>query len=173
MITKNQQKSLDNLASQFERLNTPNKSSGGLINVGAIQSKFNADKKRMVEIELNNAKFSELRDKIREDAINTLNKDLVSLGLVAKANNSYMIKITIPNDKYLCYTKEISINVDIKTEIERVGNNSVHVSNEIKFVLNVIDKSQFDTIEEIIAYRPEEKNSFHGKLQWLYGEVAA
>ena len=169
MITKQQQELLDNLTSQFENLNKSKATKGGLIDVGAIISQHDANQKRLAEIRLNNENFEKLREKLRQKTIKALNKDLVSLGLIAKEQNTFMIKVTLPDNQHICYTKEIGINVDIKYKREQVGDEYVNIYHGLKFAFGI---NQFDSIEDIINWGPEHKTSFQGKLRALYSEVA-
>ena len=165
MVTKSQKEILDSLTTEFEKMNTKPSMGGSLFDVGSILSQHDADKKRVNEIKLNNATFVGMQLDILKEWSEKLNKDLVQLGLKA-LHDSHKIKIT--SIGHICYTKEITIYVELSNYSERIGNGCERIYNGIKYILN---KREFENMEDLINWSKGEVYSLEGKIKRLYNDV--
>jgi hypothetical protein len=154
MITKNQKEIISLLTTEFEKMNTKPSKGGSLFDVGSILSQHEADKKRVNEIKLNNESFEGMQLDILKEWTAKFNKDLVQLGLKAE-HNSYKIRITAL-EGHVCYTKEITIYVELTNYSERVGNGSERIYNGIRYKFG---KLKFETMEELI-----KRADGHGRI---------
>ena len=165
MVTKSQKEILDSLTTEFEKMNTKPSMGGSLFDVGSILSQHDADKKRVNEIKLNNATFVGMQLDILKEWSEKLNKDLVQLGLKA-LHDSYKIKIT--SIGHICYSKEITIYVELTNYSERIGNGSERIYNGIRYRLL---KREFENMEDLIIWSKGEVYSLEGKIKRLYNDV--
>lgn len=84
MLTDKQQKIINDLKTEFTKINTPAPaSSGGLINRAAIDKKFEDTRKRKAEIEVINASSRLAISELIDRDIDKLNKDLIPMGMCA------------------------------------------------------------------------------------------
>lgn len=100
MLTEKQIKIIDDLKTEFTKINTPiQTTSGGLINKSLMDKKFNDTIKRKAEISaINRSTEKAISDLIDKD-IDRLNKDLIPMGMVAtrKENEPQKIFFGTPN----------------------------------------------------------------------------
>lgn len=89
MLTEKQIKIIDDLKTEFTKINTPiQTTSGGLINKSLMDKKFNDTIKRKAEISaINKSTEKAIIDLIDKD-IDRLNKDLIPMGMVATRKES-------------------------------------------------------------------------------------
>ena len=86
MLTDKQQKIINDLKTEFTKINKPiPTTSGGLINRAAIDKKFEETKKRKAEIEAINASTRRAIRELIDRDIDKLNKDLIPMGMCATA----------------------------------------------------------------------------------------
>jgi hypothetical protein len=89
MLTDKQQKIIDDLKSEFTKINTPAPtSSGGLINRALIDKKFEDAKKRKAEIEAINKSTAYAIQEMMDKDLDRLNKDLIPMGMAATKESS-------------------------------------------------------------------------------------
>lgn len=86
MLTENQIKIIDDLKTEFTKINKPlPTSSGGIINRAAIDKKFEDTKIRKAEIEAINASTKRAIRELIDRDLDKLNKDLIPMGMCATA----------------------------------------------------------------------------------------
>lgn len=84
MLTDKQQQIINDLKTEFTKINKPAPtSSGGLINRAAIDKKFEDTRKRKAEIEAINASTRRAIRELIDSDIDKLNKDLIPMGMCA------------------------------------------------------------------------------------------
>lgn len=103
MLTDNQNKLLDDLKSEFLKMNTPAKVvGGGLINKALIDEKFAQSEKRKAELKsITLATKKAVRELIDID-MERLNCDLIPMGLIANRHetNEFCVIISLISKKY-------------------------------------------------------------------------
>jgi len=116
MLTDNQLKLIDDLKMEFCKMNMPiGRSSGGLINKAAIDSKFAESDNRRAQLQaITDATHKAVMEMMDMD-MERLNKDLIPMGMVAKrskTNNFYVYinRIGDNNDAFVVYFQYLMSN---------------------------------------------------------------
>ena len=126
MLTDNQTKIIDNIRTEFEKMNKPPKTSTNrLIDKGEFDTKVLLLNKRKAELDMLTIEVIKIAKQRVFDESKRLNDDLEDMGLVAEPDFSYgdmKIKITKPNYKYL----EIRLQYMMSTKYERLSDGSSH-----------------------------------------------
>ena len=112
MLTENQIKIIDDLKTEFTKINKPlPTSSGGIINRAAIDKKFEDTKIRKAEIEAINASTKRAIRELIDRDLDKLNKDLIPMGMCATAKDTggvhshplYIGRLDRPTSFYMDY----------------------------------------------------------------------
>ena len=164
MLTEKQQEIIDSLTSEFNKINKPTEVSSGLINIGGITAKFQAEKKAKLENELTQATWKQARYEEAKRIAKMLNADLIPIGLEAKIpnNNLDMVIITLSH-KRICYTKEISIYIENKYQGHNEYGKCIITGMTYGFYSNPNKRVTLDIIEEVT-----HDKYFESKIKTLY-----